>query len=91
MICYPDSASHTQPDLDQKTMITRLLEVSLLSQVIYFYYYYIVAKEEILIFIRYFVMELRGFSFFLFIAAIRCLCLRRHANGLLNTEHTMTL
>ncbi|XP_026323522.1 mediator of RNA polymerase II transcription subunit 12-like isoform X2 [Hyposmocoma kahamanoa] len=26
MICYPDSASHTQPDLDQKTMITRLLE-----------------------------------------------------------------
>lgn len=28
MICYPDSASHTSPDLDQKTMITRLLEVS---------------------------------------------------------------
>ncbi|CAH0406083.1 unnamed protein product [Chilo suppressalis] len=26
MICYPDSASHTHPDLDQKTMITRLLE-----------------------------------------------------------------
>ncbi|KPJ13735.1 Mediator of RNA polymerase II transcription subunit 12 [Papilio machaon] len=26
MICYPDTASHTHPDLDQKTMITRLLE-----------------------------------------------------------------
>ncbi|KAJ0181317.1 hypothetical protein K1T71_003402 [Dendrolimus kikuchii] len=26
MICYPDTASHTNPDLDQKTMITRLLE-----------------------------------------------------------------
>ncbi|XP_063890772.1 mediator of RNA polymerase II transcription subunit 12 isoform X1 [Helicoverpa armigera] len=26
MICYPESASHTHPDLDQKTMITRLLE-----------------------------------------------------------------
>lgn len=32
MICYPDSASHTHPDIDQKTMITRLLEVK------YFYY-----------------------------------------------------
>lgn len=27
MICYPESASHTQPDLDQKTIITRILEV----------------------------------------------------------------
>ncbi|KAJ2943837.1 hypothetical protein O0L34_g8164 [Tuta absoluta] len=26
MICYPETASHTHPDLDQKTMITRLLE-----------------------------------------------------------------